>query len=158
MSNRCGRGDGLWYCLARARGRRRRKRIMGIIQTVFSVYPFNAQLSKPTTTCLDPCRALTLEQTSTDNCPPIRPRRGSSAAAIRTKTTKACRPASPRFDTYSLAIPASYPNIVRSPTGMARLCPRPRRLRLRLQKIGLRYPARCSNQATRTPPPSQRYQ
>ena len=81
----------------------------------------------------DRCLALTLEQSLTESRPRFRARRGYSAAqqaAIKTKPTAkpGRRRASPRFDTYSLVIPASCPDTVRSQTGMtSRLRPHARR-------------------------------
>lgn len=71
----------------------------------------------------DRCLALTLDQSLTESRPAFRARRGYSAAqqaAIKTKPTAkpGRRRASPRFDTYSLVIPASCPDTVRSQTGM----------------------------------------
>ena len=82
---------------------------------------------------LDRCLALTLEQSLTGSPPRVRARRGYSA--IKTKPTAkpslvvaGRRPASPRFDTYSLVILASYPDTVRLQTEMtSRLRPRARR-------------------------------
>jgi len=89
---------------------------------------------------LDRCLALTLEQSLTESRPRVRIPRGCSAPQVVIKmkptATPSRRPASPRFDTYSLAIPAFYLDIVRSQTGMiSRL--RPHARRRPLQKKGL---------------------
>jgi hypothetical protein len=78
------------------------------------------------------CLALALEQSLTESRPRFRARRGYSAAQAAIKTKPTAKPGrrrtSPRFDTYSLVIPASCPDTVRSQTGMtSRLRPHARR-------------------------------
>ena len=94
----------------------------------------------PDTPRLDRCLALTLKLCLTDSRPCVRVPRGYSVpqVAIKPKPTATPRrhPASPCFDTYTLAIPAFYTDIVRSQKGMIpRLRPHARRRPLR--RIGL---------------------
>jgi len=127
-------------------------RVLARHRRLYTYTPFNAQPTiinnqpnlgsqhSRNTPRFDRCLALTLEQSLTDSRPRVRAPRGYSApqVAIKTKPTATPRrhPASPRFDTYSLAIPAFYPDIVRSQKGMIlRLRTHARRRPLR--RIGL---------------------